>query len=325
MLSQPILQSSLRNPLKFGVIAVTNPSTIRHFLDLSDFSGADLSSMLDNADKMKGTKEGRFRDGPLQGKVLAMIFDKPSTRTRVSFDVGMRQLGGETLILSPTDTQLGRGETIADTARVLSRYVDAIMIRTSGHDRLLELAEYATVPVVNGLTDDTHPCQLMADVMTLREKLGSVEGKVVTWVGPENNVLNSFMEAAAKFKFTLKIGTPTQTPPNPNFLKRALADGASIEVFTDAHAAVAGADCIVTDTWVSMGEDESERGHNLFAPFQVNESLMKSAKSDALFMHCLPAHRGEEVTDDVIDSPASIVFDDNAAVSIPPAVTSAFA
>ncbi|MEO0635398.1 MAG: ornithine carbamoyltransferase [Pseudomonadota bacterium] len=284
--------------------------TLNHFLDLSDFEPDQLTTMLDAAATMKATTEGRFSDGPLRGKVLAMIFDKPSTRTRVSFDVGMRQLGGETLILSPNDTQLGRGETIADTARVLSRYVDAIMIRTGPHDRLSELAKYATVPVINGLTDDTHPCQIMADVLTMRERWQSLEGRTVAWVGPQNNVLNSFMEAASAFGFKLRIGTPVEHPADPRYLQPALAAGADIETFNDAMSAVAGADAVVTDTWVSMHEDGDGRGHNVFAPFQVNDALMAVAKPDAIFLHCLPAHRNEEVTDAVMDGPQSVVFDE---------------
>jgi ornithine carbamoyltransferase len=281
-----------------------------HFLDLADFSGDELKAMLDHAAAMKATEEGRFADGPLRGKVLAMIFDKPSTRTRVSFDVGMRQLGGETLILSPNDTQLGRGETIADTARVLSRYVDAIMIRTGAHERLLELAKYATVPVINGLTDDTHPCQIMADLLTVQEKFGTIEGRTIAWVGPQNNVLNSFMEAAAKFGFRLQIGTPQEHPADPRFLDTARQQGADIATTTDPTEAVTGADVVVTDTWVSMHEAEEGRGHNVFAPFQVNADLMSEANTGAIFMHCLPAHRNEEVTDEVMDGLQSVVFDE---------------
>jgi len=285
-------------------------SNLNHFLDLADFSSEQLNAMLNDAAAMKATEENRFSDGPLKGKVLAMIFDKPSTRTRVSFEVGMRHLGGEAIILSSNDTQLGRGESIADTARVLSRYVDAIMIRTNSHERLLQLAHYATVPVINGLTDDTHPCQIMADLLTLQEHKGDISKLKIAWVGPQNNVLNSFIEASSKFGFELSIGTPESQKPNPVFMKAAIDAGANISAGHDAHEAVRGADCIVTDTWVSMHEDEEGLGHNVFAPFQVNESLMAAAKSDAVFMHCLPAHRNEEVTDEVIDSSSSIVFDE---------------
>ncbi len=285
--------------------------SLRHFLDLSDFSGQQLHAMLDHAVEMKrALKADEKNPKPLEGKILAMIFDKPSTRTRVSFDVGMRQLGGETIILSSGDTQLGRGETIADTARVLSRYVDAIMIRTTTHDRLLELAKYATVPVINALTDDTHPCQIMADVMTFEEHSGPIKGKKITWTGDGNNVLNSFVHASARFEFDLAIATPEGRKADQRFLDWGADNGASIKTYHDAARAVKDADCVVTDTWVSMGEEDSAPGHNTFQPFQVNEALMAKAKSDALFMHCLPAHRGEEVTDEVMDGPQSVVFDE---------------
>lgn len=283
----------------------------RHFLDLSDFSNTQLSGMLDHAGQMKkALKENTTRTKPLEGKVLAMIFEKPSTRTRVSFDVGMRQLGGETIFLPSSDTQLGRGETIADTARVLSRYVDAIVIRTTQTERLTELAEYATVPVINALTDDTHPCQLMADVMTIEEHAGPIKNKKIAWTGDGNNVLNSFIHASAKFDFDLSIATPAGRLPDQRFIEWGSENGARVSTFTNAQAAVEGSDCVVTDTWVSMGEEDMAEGHNTFQPFQVNEELMKSAKPDALFMHCLPAHRGEEVTNAVIDGPQSVVFDE---------------
>ena len=283
----------------------------RHFLDLSDFSGKQLHGILDHAGEMK--RADRFAPDakkPLEGRVLAMIFDKPSTRTRVSFDVGMRQLGGETIFLSSNDSQLGRGESIADTARVLSRYVDAIMIRTTTHDRLLQMAKYASVPVINALTDDTHPCQLMADVMTYEEHCGSIKDKKITWTGDGNNVLNSFIHASAKFDFDLSIATPPGRTTDQRFLDWGKANGARVQTHTDAAIAVTGSDCVVTDTWVSMGEEEVAEGHNTFQPYQVNEALMEKANPDAVFMHCLPAHRGEEVTDAVIDGPQSIVFDE---------------
>jgi len=285
--------------------------TPRHFLDLSEFSGKQLHSILDHAGEMKrAVKAGVDTPKPLAGKMLAMIFDKPSTRTRVSFDVGMRQLGGETIFLSSNDTQLGRGESIADTARVLSRYVDAIMIRTTTHDRLLEMAEHSGVPVINALTDDTHPCQLMADVMTFQEHCGPVRNRKFAWTGDGNNVLNSFVHASAKFDFELAIATPPGKQPAQKYLDWGKQNGAKITTYNDAQTAVEGSDCVVTDTWVSMGDEESGSGHNTFQPFQVNSELMKQAKSDAVFMHCLPAHRGEEVTDEVIDGPQSIVFDE---------------
>ena len=278
-----------------------------NFLDLSAVTSADLNSILDTASELKASKD---ITRPLEGKMLAMIFDKPSTRTRVSFDVGMRQLGGETIVLSGSEMQLGRGETIADTARVLSRYVDAIMIRTTGHDRLMELAEHATVPVINGLTDDTHPCQIMADVLTMREHLGEVEGKKVTWTGDGNNVLNSMIEGAGRFGYDLEVAVPEGHEPEEKFVKWAQAEGANITVSHDAQNAAKGADCVVTDTWASMGSEETASGHNVFQPYQVNDSLMQQASSDAIFMHCLPAHRGEEVTDSVMDGPQSVVFDE---------------
>ena len=239
-----------------------------------------------------------------------MIFEKPSTRTRVSFDVGMRQLGGETLFLSGTEMQLGRAETIGDTAKVLSRYVDAIMIRTTDHSRLLELAEHATVPVINALTDDTHPCQIMADIMTFEEHRGPIRGRTVAWTGDANNVLVSWMHAADRFEFELRVATPPELRPKKWVLDWIKSSGAAIQVGTDPEKAVKGADCVVTDTWVSMGDRSANRRHNLLKRYQVNARLMAKAKADALFMHCLPAHRGEEVTDAVIDGPQSVVFDE---------------
>jgi len=283
-------------------------AAIRHFLDISELPAETLGAIIADGRRMKAA--GRGGEQPLAGRYLAMVFDKPSTRTRVSFDVGMRQLGGQTIVLSGNDSQLGRGETIADTARVLSRYVDAIMIRTTGHDRLLELSEHATVPVINGLTDDSHPCQIMADVMTLEEHCGPAEKATVAWSGPRNNVLNSFMQAAARFRFRLRIATPPDRLPDEATLAWARKNGADITLTSDPVEAVSGVDCVVTDTWVSMGEDESQRGQNVFMPYQVNERLMAAAGPQARFMHCLPAHRGEEVTDAVMDGPQSLVFDE---------------
>jgi len=281
---------------------------VRHFLDLADLPTADLRAILADAGRRKA--QGRAGPRPLEGRVLAMIFEKPSTRTRVSFDVAMRQLGGETLFLSGSEMQLGRAETIADTARVLSRYVDAIMIRTTEHSRLLEMAESATVPVINALTDDTHPCQIMADILTFEEHRGPVKGKTFAWTGDGNNVLNSLIEAAGRFDFALRVATPEGSEPDPRFVERARREGTKLTLTRDAREAVEGADCVVTDTWVSMGREDQARGHNVFLPYQVNERLMAGAKPDALFMHCLPAHRGEEVTDGVIDGPQSVVFDE---------------
>jgi ornithine carbamoyltransferase len=287
-----------------------NPT--RHFLELIDIPARELRGMIEASRVMK--KQLRRAHGvgeqPLAGKMLAMIFDKPSTRTRVSFDVAMRQLGGDTIVLTGQEMQLGRGETIADTARVLSRYVDAIMIRTLEHETLIELACHATVPVINGLTRRSHPCQVLADVMTFEEHRGSIRGKTVAWTGDANNVLASWMQAAERFEFQLKIATPPELGPKKWLIDWIKTSGAAIRVGHDPDDAVAGADCVVTDTWVSMGDRNGSRRHNLLKPYQVNATLMAKAKPDALFMHCLPAHRGEEVTDDVIDGPRSVVFDE---------------
>ena len=239
-----------------------------------------------------------------------MIFDKPSTRTRVSFDVGMRELGGETLYLSGAELQLGRGESIADTAKVMSRYVDAIMIRTTDHSRLMELSDAATVPVINGLTDDSHPCQIMADVMTFEEHCGSIKGKKLAWSGDGNNVLSSLVHAAARFDFTLAVATPEELKPSSAILKWATSEGAKLELTNDPFEAAQNADCVITDTFVSMGDNQKYRRHNLLMPYQVNDKLMAVAKDDAIFMHCLPAHREEEVTASVMDGPQSVVFDE---------------
>ncbi|MEM1065248.1 MAG: ornithine carbamoyltransferase, partial [Pseudomonadota bacterium] len=249
---------------------------------------------------------------PLEGRMVALVFEKPSTRTRVSFDVGVRQMGGQTLVLSGQDMQLGHGETIADTARVLSRYVDLIMIRTFQEDTLLELAEHATVPVINGLTDRTHPCQIMADIMTFEEHRGPIAGKKVVWTGDGNNVCASFLHAAAPFGFDLTLSGPEQLDPDPEFVAGARARGANISFDRNVETAVADADLIVADTWVSMHDAAStrERRHNLLRPYQVNEAVMALAKPDALFMHCLPAHREEEVTSAVMDGPHSVIFDE---------------
>jgi ornithine carbamoyltransferase len=283
---------------------------LRHFTDLSAVSSSDLRLILDDAKARKARLKAGERDRPFEGKVLAMIFDKPSTRTRVSFDVGMRQLGGETIMLTGAEMQLGRSETIADTAKVLSRYVDVIMIRTTSHDRMLELAQNATVPVINGLTDDTHPCQLMADVLTFEEHRGAVAGKRFAWTGDGNNVLHSLIEAAARFRFGVNVAVPKGSEPETSYVDWARGEGADVRFFDSAVEAVNGVDCVVTDTWVSMGQEHRARGHNVFQPYQVNSDLMRHASPDALFMHCLPAHRGEEVTDEVIDGPQSVVFDE---------------
>jgi len=285
--------------------------SIRHFLDLTEFSGDDLRGVLAAAKKIKSERSGCFPGkGPLAGKVLAMVFEQPSTRTRISFDVGMRELGGETLMLTGAEMQLGRGETIADTARVLSRFVDAIMIRILDPDALEELAENATVPVINGLTKASHPCQIMADILTYEEHRGSIAGKKVAWTGDSNNVLASWVHAAPKFDFELRIATPTELAPPQDLIDRARADGGEIILTDDPFEAARDADCIVTDCWVSMGDDDAENRHNLLKAYQVNERLMKETDPQSLFMHCLPAHRGEEVTSEVMDGPHSVVFDE---------------
>jgi len=288
----------------------------KHFLDLTDFSSNQLRTILHHAGSIKSARNaarasgGRSKDRPLEGKVLAMIFDKPSTRTRVSFDVGMRELGGETLMLTGAEMQLGRGETIADTARVLSRFVDAIMIRTLDHAKVRELAENASVPVINGLTKVSHPCQIMADVMTYEEHNGSIQGRTVAWMGDSNNVLTSWVHAAARFDFQLKIAAPEELSPTAELIAWARNEGARVTVTRSPQDAAEGADCVVTDCWVSMGDEDAGRRHNLLLPYQVNSKLMKLASPKALFMHCLPAHRGEEVTDEVMDGPQSVVFDE---------------
>ncbi len=281
----------------------------RHFLDLDRLDSAELRRILDLGWVFKRNGRGNA-ERPLAGKTLAMIFEKPSTRTRISFEVAMKQLGGEVVIISATDSQLSRGETMADTARVLSRYVDAIMIRTTQASKLEELAQYATVPVINGLTDTSHPCQLMADVMTLEQHKGSAEGKVVAWSGDGNNVAASWVHAAVRFNFDLRIACPESLQPPQRLIDWARAEGGRVEVTSVPEHAAAGADCIVTDTWVSMGVEASVNRHNLLAPYRVDEKLMERAKPDAIFMHCLPAKRGEEVTAGVIDGPQSVVWDE---------------
>ena len=286
---------------------------VKHFLDLSEIPASELRRILDAGAAIKSVRRKGVNaaDRPLDGKVLAMIFDQPSTRTRVSFDVGMRELGGETIMLTGAEMQLGRGETIADTARVLSRYVDAIMIRILDHQDMVELAAHATVPVINGLTKRTHPCQVMADVMTFEEHCGPIKGRTVAWTGDSNNVLASWVHAAQRFDFTIRIATPAELAPPASLVDWARTHGARMELTTDPFAAVDGVDAIISDCWVSMGdEDEARSRHNLLAPYQVNARLMGAAGKDAIFMHCLPAHRGEEVTDEVIDGPQSVVFDE---------------
>jgi len=246
----------------------------------------------------------------LLGKALIMIFEKPSTRTRVSFEVGAHQLGGAAVVLGDKDSQLGRGETIADTARVLSRYGAAIMIRTDDHKKLDELAEYATVPVVNGLTSDSHPCQIMADIMTFKEHRGSIAGKTVAWSGDGNNMVASWVHAAVRFGFALRLACPDEFSPDPSLLDWAKAEKGDVMLTTDPAEAVKDADLVTTDVWVSMGDENAKARHQHLAPYQINDALMSRAKSDALFMHCLPAHRDEEVTASVIDGLQSVVWDE---------------
>jgi ornithine carbamoyltransferase len=279
----------------------------RHFLDLRHFDAATLRQMLSVASNYKSAG---VSSRPLAGKTLALIFEQPSTRTRVSFEVAMRRLGGDVIVLTGKETQLGRGETVADTARVLSRYVDAIVLRTDLPDKLIEMANYATVPVINGLTAASHPCQLMADVLTFEEHRGPIAGQIVAWCGDGNNVARSWIEAAARFGFTLRLATPDALRPPEELVAWARSQGAQIELTDDPAAAVSGARCVVTDAWVSMADDPSSNRHNLLAPYCVTERLMAQAAPDAIFMHCLPAHRGEEMTAEVIDGPQSVVFDE---------------
>ncbi|MEM6487568.1 MAG: ornithine carbamoyltransferase [Pseudomonadota bacterium] len=290
---------------------------MRHFLDLDQVDPAALRSIIERARAVKAARAGRPRgtpddERPLEGRVVALIFEKPSTRTRLSFDVGVRQMGGSTIVLSGQEMQLGHGETVADTARVLSRYVDAIMIRTFGHETLLELAEHATVPVINGLTNRTHPCQIMADVMTFEEHRGPIADKRIVWAGDGNNVCASWIQGAAAFGYELVFTGPETLDPDAEILAAARAAGARVRIERDPVAAVAGAHAVVTDTWVSMHDDPTKRDrrHNQLRPYQVTEELMAVAAPDALFLHCLPAHREEEVTSDVFDGPRSVVFDE---------------
>ncbi len=289
---------------------------MNHFLDLHRTDPASLRAMLDQAAAMKAARAGRPRGAPddtapLDGRIVALVFEKPSTRTRVSFDVGIRQMGGQSLVLSGAEMQLGHGETIADTARVLSRYVDAIMIRTFEEATLLELAEHADVPVINGLTNRSHPCQIMADLLTFEEHRGPIAGRRVVWSGDGNNVCASFLHAAGRLGFDLTFTGPEELDPDPEFIEMARAEGATVTIARDPAAAIAGADLVVTDTWVSMHDSQTtkERRHRLLRPYQVNAALMAAAP-EALFMHCLPAHRGEEVTDAVMDGRQSVVFDE---------------
>lgn len=288
---------------------------LKDFLDLSDFDTVTLRGILDEALARKKLRAGKPSgapddDAPLAGRVLAMIFDKQSTRTRISFDVGMRQLGGTTIMLTGSEMQLAREETIADTARVMSRYVDAIMIRLLDHEMVQDLATNATIPVINGLTRHSHPCQVMADIMTYEEHKGPIRGRKVAWSGDANNVCTSWVHAAVKFGFHLSVAAPVELSARAELKAWVAANGGSVEFGHDADTAVKDADCVVSDAWVSMGDEDTTRRRNLLKAYQVNSALMTKAHKDAIFMHCLPAHRGEEVTDEVIDGPQSVVFDE---------------
>jgi len=282
---------------------------MRHFLDFRDLTSNDITAILAEAARLKAAR-GREHSDVLAGKSLAMIFEKNSTRTRVSFEVAMRELGGNPLVLQKEDLQLGRGETVADTARVLSRYVHAMMLRAYYHTTLQELAQYSSVPVINGLTDLLHPCQLMADILTIDEKLGSLRGKKVAWVGDGNNMANTYITVAQKIDFELRLACPKAYQPDAEILAGALHAGAKVQVMATPQDAVTGADVVVADTWVSMGDDDTLTRKQAFYGFQVNEALMKLAAPHAIFLHCLPAHRGEEVTDAVLDGPQSVVWDE---------------
>jgi ornithine carbamoyltransferase len=289
---------------------MTSLTQPRHFLTLQDFTAAQLRGILDLAVTLKTRFKAGDKPPLLADKMLAMIFERQSTRTRVSFDVGMRQLGGETMFLSGNDMQLAREETLADTARVMSRYVDAIMIRILDHDDLIELAGASSVPVINGLTRRAHPCQVMADIMTFEEHRGPIAGKKIAWVGDSNNVMASWVHATRLFGNTLTIACPEEFEPDQGMRADIRKAGSGVKLTEDANEAVAGADLIVTDTWVSMGDTDASERRKALKPYRVDTTLMGRAKANALFMHCLPAHRGDEVTDEVIDGPQSVVFDE---------------
>jgi ornithine carbamoyltransferase len=289
-------------------------SEVRHFVDLWALNAADLRAILDDAHRRKAARAGWTQgrvdaDAPAAGRTLAMIFERNSTRTRFSFDAAMRQLGGASLISSSADMQLGRGETIEDTARVLSRMVDAIMLRAERHETMEALAQSASVPVINGLTNQSHPCQIMADLMTLEAFAGPLAGRTIAWVGDGNNVCASYLHAAGKLGFRLNVATPHAYRPGNEDLAHAADAGADVQLFDDARAAVRGADCVVADTWVSMGDTDYDERMAAMAPYRVDDELMDLAAPKAGFLHCLPAHRGDEVTDEVLDGPRSLVWD----------------
>lgn len=288
---------------------------VRHFLDIADLSAADLRAILDDAHARKAARKGWPKgrvdaDAPAHDHVLAMIFQKNSTRTRFSFDAAMRQLGGDVIISTANDMQLGRGEPISDTAKVLSRMVDAIMIRANSHADVVELAAHSSVPIINGLTDRSHPCQILADLLTIEERLGPVAGKTIAWIGDGNNVCQSFIEAAVKFQFKLTIAAPNAYAANAESVTWAIGEGAEIMVTTDPKAAAKDADVVVTDCWVSMGDTDYEERITALTPYQVDQALMGLAKPEAIFLHCLPAYRGKEVTTDVLEGPQSVIWDE---------------
>jgi ornithine carbamoyltransferase len=283
-------------------------TALRHFLDLDQIDASSLRGLLDRAATLKAERGGNA-GAPLAGRTLALVFEKPSTRTRISFEVGMADLGGRTVTLNPAESQMGRGETATDTARVLSRYVDAAMLRVNQHATLMEFADAASVPVINGLSDRSHPCQVLADILTFEEHRGPIAGKSVAWVGDGNNVATSWIHAAVRFGFTLRLACPTPLAPDPDIMRWAEENEGDVSLGMDAAEAVTGADCVVTDTWISMGDDPGIR-HRLLAPYRVDGDLMSRAAADAIFLHCLPAHRGDEVSADVIDGPSSKVWDE---------------
>ncbi len=283
---------------------------LKHFADICQLNLSELTDIMNRSVAMKTAFKAGKLDYPMEGRTLVMIFEKPSTRTRVSFQVGFQQLGGMTVVMGDQESQLGRGETLADTARVLSRYADAIMIRTDDPQKLKELADYASIPVINGLTDNSHPCQIMADIMTYEEHRGSIAGKTVAWVGDGNNVTTSWIHAAVQFGFTLKIGCPDSLQPDADVIAWAQEKNGDIFLTNSAQEAVDGADLVTTDTWVSMGDNDAARRMQVLLPFRVDVPLMASASSDALFMHCLPAHRGDEVTEEVLDGDQSVIWDE---------------
>ena len=296
-------------------MTVSTQVSPRHFIDIADLDAATLNALIHDACRRKNARKGLAHgvpdaDAPLAGHVLALIFDRHSTRTRISFDVAMRQLGGTTIMMTGAEMQLAREETIADTARVLSRYLDAVMIRLLDHEMVRDLADNADIPVINGLTKMSHPCQVMADIMTFEERMGPIGGRTIAWTGDANNVLTSWIHAAARLGFRLRVATPKELAPHETLRAWVSREKAEVEFGDDPEAAVAGADCVITDAWVSMGDEDAVKRHNLLRAFQVNSALMSRAARDAIFMHCLPAHRGEEVTDAVIDGPQSVVFDE---------------